>query len=95
MLEEKSDDSILLILIVRIMDALGNFGNELYVWMNKIPFNFFEMLRVVFLYNFFHILPFHLLTCVFHLPTSVKQEVWSMRSGRITGRLGSWNLLLF
>ncbi|KAL3612944.1 hypothetical protein D5086_003964 [Populus alba] len=35
MLEEKSDDSILLILIVRIMDALGNFGSlEYEEWSN-------------------------------------------------------------
>lgn len=27
LLEEKSDDSILLILIIRIMDALANYGN--------------------------------------------------------------------
>ncbi|XP_011039856.1 PREDICTED: proteasome activator subunit 4-like [Populus euphratica] len=35
MLEEKSDDSILLILIVRIMDALGNYGSlEYEEWSN-------------------------------------------------------------
>lgn len=28
MLEEKSDDSILLILLIRIVDALSNYGNE-------------------------------------------------------------------
>lgn len=27
LVEEKSDDSILLILVIRIMDALGNYGN--------------------------------------------------------------------
>lgn len=31
LLEEKSDDSILLILIIRIMDALANYGNAHYV----------------------------------------------------------------
>ena len=28
LLEEKSDDSILLLLVIRIMDALGNYGNQ-------------------------------------------------------------------
>jgi proteasome activator subunit 4 len=82
MLEEKSDDSILLILIVRIMDALGNFGNELYVWMNKIPFNFFEMLRVVFLYNYFQHPPFSSLDMCVSSPNlgqtgSLEYEEWS------------------
>lgn len=31
LIEEKSDDSILLILIIRIMDALGNYGNGHYM----------------------------------------------------------------
>ena len=28
LLEEKSDDSILMLLVIRIMDALGNYGNR-------------------------------------------------------------------
>lgn len=32
LLENKSDDSILLILIIRIMDALGNYGTAESLW---------------------------------------------------------------
>lgn len=33
-LEKKSDDSILLILIIRIMETLGNYGTECSIWIN-------------------------------------------------------------
>lgn len=40
LLEEKSDDSILLLLVIRIMDALGNYGNK-YTFLPPTPFLFF------------------------------------------------------
>lgn len=77
-LENKSDDSILLILIIRIMDALGNYGNECSIWIS-----FHILFQILFVYSLSN-----LFCSLFP-----KQEVWNMMSGLVTGRLGSWNLL--
>lgn len=47
-MEEKSDDSILLLLVIRIMDALGNYGNK-YTFLSPPLFYFFFMIDI-FLY---------------------------------------------
>lgn len=49
LLKEKSDDSILLILIIRIMDALGNYGNGYGLLMNRTPFVFESTLQLSFI----------------------------------------------
>ena len=71
LLEEKSDDSILLILVIRIMDALGNHGNGHCIWMNYIYWNFLAMKSIISLLSasnscltFFFFFPSFYIICV-------------------------------